>query len=156
MDVMRIYGVKTGDAKYHEQMFYGTAAVFNVLEREVSVYLRKYKLSPAKYNALMLIKHQAKKEGIRQIEICKQLIVTASNMTRLLDKLEKDKFIERFPHRSDRRVNLILITKKGSDLLDQVWPGYVEKVKKLASKLPFSEQKSLSQLLLKWFSVLNL
>ena len=90
MDVLRIYGVKTGDDKYYEEIFYGAAAVFSVLEREVSSYLGKYKLSPAKYNTLMIIKHQAKKDGISQIEICKQLIVTASNMTRLLDKLQKE------------------------------------------------------------------
>lgn len=155
MDSLNFYGIKTGEGKYYEEIFYGTVAMYNVLEREIAPYLAKYKLSPAKFNALMVIKHHLSWKGITQIDICKKLIVTASNMTRLLDKLEKEKLIERFSYRNDRRVNLIKITKKGSDLLDHVWPGYCRRIEELAGVLQQHEQKTLSKLLLRWFSQVN-
>ncbi|MBF0252295.1 MAG: MarR family transcriptional regulator [Candidatus Omnitrophica bacterium] len=53
-----------------------------------------------------------------------KLLVTTSNMTRMIDKLEKEKLVTRIALEGDRRVKRILITKKGSDLLDKAWMPY--------------------------------
>lgn len=98
----------------------------------------------------MAVKHQGGKEGISQVDVSKRLIVTPSNMTKLIDKLEKDVLVSRSALEGDRRVNILQITPKGSELLDSVWKGYDERLQKLLSSLSVSEQKVLASLLEKW------
>lgn len=133
-----------------EGAIYGVACTYALLEKVIANYLRPYNLTPAKFNAMMIIKHVGKDKGISQIDIGRRLIVTASNMTRLLDKLEKEAFIERLSLAGDRRVNLVKISKKGSDLLDQVWPEYYKKIQELAKRLNQDELKKVTYVLDKW------
>lgn len=134
---------------------YGVAGIFSLIEKNIADYLRQYDLSPAKFNALMVIKHHSKENGISQIEIGDRLLVTASNMTRLVDKLFTDGFIERFAQEGDRRVNLIKITTKGSDLLDKVWPDYYSLISRMTGILSNNELEKLSGILSKWFDELE-
>jgi DNA-binding MarR family transcriptional regulator len=135
MQHLEVFGIDIGKGKFQEIAIYVLARIYSLLEREISNYLRPFGLTPAKFNAMMVIKHKGKDKGISQIEIGRQLIVTASNMTRLLDRLSKEGFIERLAEGGDRRVNLIKISQKGSSVLDQVWPGYYKKINALAQLL---------------------
>jgi DNA-binding MarR family transcriptional regulator len=150
MEKIKMFGFEVGKGKHYEEIIYAMALLYNVVNNEIASQLKDFKLTPAKFNALMVIKHQGGKEGISQVEISKRLIVTASNMTRLLDKMEKEKLIVRVAQEGDRRVNVIQISEKGYSLLDKAWPGYIEKVKGLAARLNQEEQKDLAGLLLKW------
>ncbi len=150
MDYLRSFGVETGKERYDEEAVYSLALIYNIIHNEVSAYLKNYGLSPAKFNVLMTIKHQGKGKGISQVDISKRLIVTASNMTRLLDKLEKEKLVERFAQADDRRVNLLHISARGSSLLEGAWPGYVKVIERLAGNLSAADQKQAATLLSKW------
>ena len=87
-------------------------------------------------NALLIIKHVGKEKGLSQSELSKKMIVTAGNITRLIDRLQNEKLVERSPLKGDRRVNLLRITSKGSDLLDKAWPVYKRKVDQIVSLIP--------------------
>lgn len=154
MDFLKRHGFEVGKGRYHEEALYSLALIYSIASNDLSVYLKDFDLTPAKFNVLMVIKHQGKKDGISQVEISKALIVTASNMTRLLDKLEKEGLIQRSAHGGDRRVNLIKISDKGSKLLDRAWPGHEKRLRGLIERLPQEEQKALSGLLIKWLSKL--
>lgn len=155
MDFLKRYGFEAGKGRYHEEALYSLALIYNIANNALSAFLKDFDLTPAKFNVLMAIKHQGKKEGISQVEISKSLIVTASNMTRLLDKLEKEGFIQRVAQHGDRRVNLVIISEKGSKLLDRAWPGYEKKLRDLIGKLPQEEQRPLAGLLIRWLSKLG-
>ena len=150
MKPLRRHGIEVGKKNIFEGAIYGVAGMYAVLEKAISDYLRAYKLTPAKFNAIMIIKHMGKEQGISQIEIGRRLIVTASNMTHLIDKLEREGYIERLSLKGDRRVNLIKITKTGSELLEQVWPGYSKKIQELAKFLSQNELRMLTRILEKW------
>ncbi len=150
MKALKRFGIEIDKNNLVEGAVYGVACAYALLEKIISNYLRPYNLTPAKFNAMMIIKHVGKDKGIRQIEIGRRLIVTASNMTRLLDKLEQEGFIERLSLKGDRRVNLSRISKKGSDLLDKVWPGYYKKITELAAFLNQDELKQITRLFEKW------
>ena len=98
----------------------------------------------------MIIKHVGRGRGLSQIEIGRRLIVTASNMTRLLDNLEKEGYIARATRLGDRRVKLIKISQKGCDILDKVWPGYYEKISGIANLLNKTDQKYVADIIGKW------
>ena len=121
-------GIKGCKNRTKEELLYNMTSCYVLVEKKISETLAPYGLTPVKLNALLVVKHAGKEKGLPQNDLCKKMIVTAGNITRLIDRLEKDKFVERVPLAGDRRVNLIKITKKGSNLLDKVWPVYQKKV----------------------------
>lgn len=150
MVVLKHFGIELKKDSLQEASIYGLACAYSLVEKMISDYLRPFGLSPAKFNALMVIKHKGADRGLSQIEIGRRLIVTASNMTRLLDKLEREGLIERLTQKGDRRVNLIKISNKGSELLDKAWPGYCRKVAEISGLLNKEELRKVSDLMLKW------
>jgi MarR family 2-MHQ and catechol resistance regulon transcriptional repressor len=124
-------GVREGKDRMNEEVIYNIARAYTIIDNYISKFLETYNLSPAKFNILLMVKHVGKDKGIPQQEISKLLLVTTSNMTRMIDKLEKDEYVERLHQEGDRRVNLIKITRKGSDLLNAIWPHYKEKIDSL-------------------------
>lgn len=155
MDYFKPFGIDVGKGKYHEEAVYGIALVYTALFNEISNFLSTFNLTPAKMNVLMIIKHQGKQEGISQAEIGMRLMVSPSNMTRLLDKLIREGLVSRSALVTDRRVKLIRITTKGSALLDNVWPGYTQLIERLASLLKLDDQKSIALVLQRWLGLLK-
>jgi len=138
-----------------EGAVYAVAGIYALLEKRIAEYLRPFDLTPAKFNALMIIKHRGQDKGLTQIEIGRRLIVTASNMTRLLDKLDAEGLIERTTRPGDRRVNVITITPKGAALLDKAWPGYIKNIRELSGLLGSKERGTVSAVLAGWFKKLE-
>lgn len=150
MQTFKRFGIQAKGNNYQEAPVYGIACVYALMEKRISEYLRPYNLTVAKFNALMIVKHSGKDKGMSQVEIGRRLIVTASNMTRLLDNLEKDAYILRFSREGDRRVKLIKISEKGSALLDRAWPGYCEKISEIANVLNKEDRRYLTGIIGKW------
>ena len=155
MDHFKKFGINVNHENPNEAIIYCLALIYNRINNEISSYLSQYNLTPAKFNVLAVIKHQGDPSGISQIEISKRLIVTPSNMTRLIDKLEKERLIARKAQQGDRRVNIIQITDKGSKLLDSAWPAYMEHMKKLLSGFNRDDQKMLFNSIKKWLNSLT-
>jgi len=147
MSELQLFGVDVGKGRHYEEIIYSSALIYNVINNQISAYLKQFDLTPGKFNILMVIKHQGGKDGISQVDISKHLIVTASNMTKMLDKLEREEFVTRHALKGDRRVNVIRITHKGSQLLDRAWIGYDKLLKEAMSPLETKKQKQLSRLL---------
>jgi len=148
---LRTFGIHKGEGKYHEEIIYSLALLYNILSNKISKYLKNYDLTTGKLNILMAVKHHGGEKGIRQVEISKHLIVTPSNMTKMIDKLEKESLVTRLSLKGDRRVNIVKISPKGSQLLDKLWEGYNEQLKEVLKGLPPLHQKQLAGLLTEWF-----
>lgn len=150
MGILKAFGIQQGQGKYYEEAVYSLALLYNIIDREMSAYLKDFGLTPGKFNILLAARHQGKEEGISQVEVSKYLIVTPSNMTKLIDKLEKEGLVVRSSLKGDRRVNILRITDKGKSLLDRAWAGYNGKLKGLLSRLDQGKQKQMSSLLIEW------
>lgn len=151
MNIFHELGIREGKDRMNEEVIYNTARAYAIIDNFISKFLETYNLSPAKFNILLMVKHVGKDKGIPQQEISKLLLVTTSNMTRMIDKLEKDEYVERINQEGDRRVNLIRITRKGSDLLNAIWPYYKEKIDSLiGSSFSKSEKNQLNKMLEKF------
>ncbi|MCA9407939.1 MAG: MarR family transcriptional regulator [Candidatus Omnitrophica bacterium] len=148
------YGIGTGDKKKHEELVYMTALIYNLLNNDITSYLTKYNLSPGKLNILVAMRHHGGNQGLAQIEISRHLIVTKSNMTKHLDKLENEGMITRSARPGDKRVKIIKITKKAEELLDAMWDEYNQRLESLTSRLSKEKKIQLSELLFEWFGTL--
>ena len=137
------------------EVFNGILCVYSLLYGKMEEYFKDYALTPVKFNALLLIKHMGGDEGLSQNEICHHLIVSPSNITRLIDRLIKDGYVERNASQKDRRIKLIKITKSGAEILDKLFHGYGEMIQESVYVLERQEVEQLSLLLLKWFSKLE-
>lgn len=62
------------------------------------------------------------KDGRTQNEIAEKLIKDKTNVSRILDGMQKKQLIERCAHESDRRSFRILITQKGKALVEGLIP----------------------------------
>ncbi|WP_461486811.1 MarR family winged helix-turn-helix transcriptional regulator, partial [Pedobacter sp.] len=62
------------------------------------------------------------KDGISQQIIADATGKDKPSMTRLLDNLERDAYIQRRPDFKDRRLNLIFLTNKGLEMEKKVMP----------------------------------
>lgn len=136
MSIFAQLGVRDGKHRIKEEVLYNLGACYVLVEKKISDFLAPYNLSPVKMNALLMIRHVGKKDGLPQVEIGKRMIVSAGNITRLIDRMEQEKLVERFSKPGDRRVKLIRITKKAADLLDKIWPLYKASVEKIVSIMP--------------------
>lgn len=140
------YETEQEDAK----LIYTTGFLWGKINAKLDEILAPAGLNLSKFNILMIIKHVGKTEGIQQNEISRRLLVTASNITKLLDKLEKDGLIIRTSKEGDRRVKLIKITSDGSNLLDKIWTKYTKTVKKIMNGIAPSDADYVNKVLLDW------
>lgn len=89
------------------------------INRLLSQYLRMAGVSLTKEQwSLMAVLW--KTDGLTQQSLADATYRDRPGVTRLLDNLEKDGFIERRPHATDRRTNLIFLTKKGRSVRNDV------------------------------------
>ncbi|MBO9572773.1 MAG: MarR family transcriptional regulator [Chitinophagaceae bacterium] len=60
-----------------------------------------------------------KHDGTSQQELCKRTFRDKPSITRLVDNLEKLQLVKRVPSESDRRINLVFLTKQGMKMEEQ-------------------------------------
>ena len=75
------------------------------------------------------------------------MIEPAPDVTRIIDRLMKDKLVERFNSSEDKRLSMTRITEKGIKLLEKANPEVQALGSYIASTLSNSEKKDLSDLL---------
>ena len=112
--------------EFNDSIVYNIGRLYLLLGQYLSKIYQEFKLNPAKFNLLMHIKHKGKDKGISQIELGEEMYVSAPNITKLIDGLEKKGWVQRVSSKKDRRVKLIKITPNGSDLLDRAWIEHVK------------------------------
>lgn len=68
-------------------------------------------------------------------EVAKKLLISTPNMTKLLNKLIDEEFVERFPDTKDRRVINIDLTQKGHNYLHEKFQNLKSSFKDTLSTL---------------------
>jgi DNA-binding MarR family transcriptional regulator len=78
----------------------------------------QYGITHAQFNLLRILRG-VYPEGHPRCEIAERMIERAPDVTRLIDRLEKQGLVRRDRSSKDRRLSMTRITKKGLDLLDR-------------------------------------
>ena len=95
---------------------------------------RPHGLSGAQYNLLNVVALST--AGLSQRELSDHLVVDRSNITGLLDRMEKAGWVRRTDHPVDRRVYRVVLTPAGRTLWEKVTPQYRAVVRQVTAGLP--------------------
>lgn len=74
-------------------------------------------------HALIRLLHFAEGHRLTQFEIASEMQVTSSNVTFLVDGLEKEGLVQRLPHPTDRRTVHVQLTPEGEDFAKIIVPS---------------------------------
>ena len=104
-------------------------------------FFRKYRLTTQQFNVLRILRGQYP-EPVKVKYIKDLMIDSMSDSSRLIDRLYKQKLVNRKPSLTDRRSMQVTITKLGLDILDAI----DKEMKKLDEAVAGASQEELSAL----------
>ena len=120
--------------------------VINEILKIVPVFVRKVhagilqhmSLTPAQLFVLMLI---LEKGPCCLTDISRELVISAPTATGIVDRLERDGYVERYHDTEDRRVVNVVLTKKGEHFIHQSRKKKFDRFRRILRVLSPSEQK---------------
>ena len=83
---------------------------------------------------------------MKQCALAGKLLLSPSNLTTVLDNLERDGFVRRDRDPQDRRVSITSLTPAGEAHLDSFFPQHVQRLVRAMSGLDASELETLGRL----------
>lgn len=92
-------------------------------------FLVPWGLGPSQFNVLNLLRGVP--EGLTQVELSRQLIMHRSNVTGLVDRLEKRGLLKRQAVENDRRAYRVVLTSTGEKVMLSILPHYFDAITKL-------------------------
>jgi DNA-binding MarR family transcriptional regulator len=116
----------------------------------VAGYLATGRMSPAQWNALLMVCYVGKQQGLSQKHLAELLIVSGGNITGLVDRLARQGLVERCARPGDRRVRIIRTTRRGAELIEKLWPGYLATLEEFTRPLSAADQLQAAALLERW------
>jgi DNA-binding MarR family transcriptional regulator len=127
-------------------------AMFNVMVTsswlfgEMAAAMAPHGITPAQYNVLRILRGSHPKT-LTCSAIGERLLDRTPDVTRLLNRLERNGLIQRERAEHDRRVVEVVITPRGLDLLDRLRPDIEAATERLTCHLTPDEHGHLSALL---------
>lgn len=86
------------------------------------LFFARWDVSSSQFNVLNLLSDQP--DGLSQIELGRWLLTHRSNVTGLVDRLEKRGLVARRDSATDRRAYRVVLTPAGHKLIQQILPEY--------------------------------
>ena len=133
---------KPGCDSLEQEVFLNLWRTYDRLKAFEEEVLGKVGLSAQQYNALRCLRWVAP-NAIATLDLGRQLVSRAPDVTRMLDRLERRGLLKRERLQSNRRVVEVKITPQGEELLDNI---HSEVLDCHVRQLGHLDQKSLKQL----------
>lgn len=106
--------------------------------------LRPFNLSLSQYAILQLLDEE---DGWRLTDISERLLFDKSTVTRIIDRLEESRLVQRIADPADRRVQRVVLTAQGLVHRDRSYTAHAESIVRRMSVLDEEEQQQLRELL---------
>jgi MarR family 2-MHQ and catechol resistance regulon transcriptional repressor len=100
-------------------------------------------LTTSQFGVLQSLHHVG---PMNQTEISGLLAKSSSNITTVIDNLERGGLVRRERQGSDRRCAMVSLTPEGEDLISRIVPGHVAAIVEEMSALTVDEQEELVRL----------
>lgn len=101
------------------------------------LFFARWELSPSQFNILNLL--HGHPDGLTQIELSRELITHRSNVTGLVDRLEKRRLLARKAVPGDRRAYSVQLTKAGAQLVAEILPEYYARAEAAFEPIPLKQ-----------------
>jgi len=133
----------TKEIPLREELDLNIRVASTLLEGKFDIIAGKYGITISQYNVLRILKG-VYPNGHARCDLSVRMIERAPDITRLIDRLEKQGLVERDRTEIDRRMSITRITKKGIKLVEN-------EHKKITRNLSDDECRQLSNLLEKYY-----
>jgi len=104
------------------------------LVEKIEEALAEADLPPLAWYDVLWELEKAPEGKLRMHELARRVVLTRSNLTRLADRLESAKLIERADTPHDRRGYDCVITRAGLAMRKKMWPVYKTEIERLFSR----------------------
>ena len=134
------------DIELSLKLFVVLSRTLESVQKEVSKDIRRYELNPTEFAVLELLYHK-NEQPIQKIG--EKVLLASSSITYVIDKLEKKDYIYRRSCDQDRRVIYAVLTDKGKELMDEIFPQHKQSMRKIFAGLNIEEKEQIISLLKK-------
>jgi MarR family 2-MHQ and catechol resistance regulon transcriptional repressor len=83
---------------------------------------------------------------LSQSDICQKILRGGSNVTTVVDNLERAQLVRRERNEVDRRVQMVRLTDAGRELISRAFPVHAGRITRLMAVLDEDEQRELGRL----------
>ena len=104
-----------------QEVYLNLVRTHAVLDNEVAELFKLHNLSQPLYNVLKVVARVGE-SGIPSQSIAQYMVTRDPDITRLVDRLEKELLLERERDARDRRVVLVKVTQLGLDMIEHIDP----------------------------------
>ena len=144
MKLEKELGLKTGIKNAPHEALLNIYHTGDILKKRARQFFARYGITDVQFNLMELLYYQADGEkGLTQAELGRMLVVNRSNVTSLLDRMEKADLVKRAHVPGDRRFNAVCLTPRGREVLEGVEERYMKEVEKVMGALTGSEMDGL-------------
>jgi len=147
MSLQKELGLLKSFANQGHETVLNIAFTGTLLTKEGHRILLPFGLTEAQFNILMLLKYHSVDGRINQTNIGNMLLVNRSNITGLVDRMEKAGIVRRIADPEDRRVNYVEMTDEGINVFKKANKAYIERVEEIMSVLSDADYSILCKLL---------
>ena len=118
----------------------------DLISRPMERVFSKHGLTPEQFNVLRILRG-SEPEGRPTLEIGRRMITRASNVTRIVDRLESKGLVARRRSGDDRRVVTVRISPAGLQLINKIYPAVVQATDNAMSGQTEADAQKLNALL---------
>jgi DNA-binding MarR family transcriptional regulator len=126
--------------------FIGLSRTTQALHKRAGGIFNKGGLTSSQFAVLEALYH---KGDLTINEIIESILSTSGNMTVVINNLEKDSMIQRQVNPMDKRSSIIVITDKGRQKVEEIFPVHLEDLAKSFEELEEKEKEMLIKILKK-------
>lgn len=127
-----------------QEAFLNMLIVADHLREKLDKVCGKHGITHGQYNVLRILRG-VYPEGHPRCEISARLLERAPDVTRMVDRLEKEGYVERDRSTQDRRLSITRITKKGLKLIEKLTPE-IESMNSIFGKFTKQELRVVSEI----------
>ena len=138
------------DVPAREELSLNLKVASSMLSNRMDKLISVYGITVSQYNVLRILKG-VYPDGHPRCDIAVRIIEIAPDITRLIDRLEKQGLVIRDRTQQDRRMSITKLTEKGLNLVDEIKPIMDREHKNATKNLTEEECRKLSYLLEKMY-----
>lgn len=126
------------------KLFVVLSRATEALRAHTNAHIEAQGLTPTEFAILEALYHKGR---LLLGEVQKRILVSSGGITFLVDKLEKRGLVRRLLCETDRRARWAELTPDGKALMDRIWPGHAEVIRRALSGLGLADQRRATELL---------